>query len=534
MRRRLLILAVAALSLAIPVRGLTTTIFDVQYNESDQGAGNDCYPSVHGGETVTVSGVVTAVFPGNYPNFYLQDPAGTVWSGIYFYDTTVDPMRGDSVTVTAVVEEYYGMTELKDVAQFAIHSSGNAVPEPADITTGTLAGGCGVLAEAYEGVLVRISAAVVTRLPDEHGQWYVDDGTGECQIDDGMFSYGPSLGDTIDAITGPVDYGYNEYGILPRDASDIEARPVTEETSIYDIQYNQSDQGTGNDCYPSPLDGRQVLLSGVVTAVLPGDYPDFWLQSASGGAWTGIFVYDPVVEPDVGDSLTMAAKVFEYYGLTEMKEVTEFTFHSTGNPLPDPLVIATGDLAGGCNDNAEAYEGLLVEIRDVTVTQAPNEYGEWTVDDGTGGCQIDDYLYTYGPSVGQTIGSLVGVVHYSYGEYEIDPRDAGDIQTTGIGYLTGAEGLPPGYRLRQNYPNPFNPRTEIRYTLPRGAHVRLEIFNLLGQRVAVLADGPMEAGEHTAVWKADEAGNGGRASGVYFYRLQAGEFAAVKKMIYLK
>jgi len=203
-------------------------------------------------------------------------------------------------------------------------------------------------------------------------------------------------------------------------------------TTIFDVQYNESEQGTGNDCYPSPLDGQQVILSGVVTAVLPGDYPDFWLQSVSGGPWTGIFVYDPTVEPDVGDSLTMTARVDEYYGLTEMQEVTDFTLHSTANALPDPLVIATGDLAGGCQAVSEAYEGLLVEVRDVTVTQAPNRYGEWTVDDGSGECQIDDFLYAYTPSVGQTIGSLVGVVHYGYGNYEIDPRDAGDILTAGL------------------------------------------------------------------------------------------------------
>jgi len=534
MKRRFQTLAIVALSLAISAPGLATTIFDVQYNESEQGTGDDCYPSNHDGETVTVSGVVTAVSPGSYPNFYLQNPDGTVWNGIYFYDTTVDPLRGDSLTVTAVVDEYYGMTELKSVAQFVIHSSGNAVPEPADITTGTLAGGCHAIAEAYEGVLVRVTDAVVTQLPDDYGQWTVDDGTGECQIDDNLFSYTPSLGDTIDVITGVVDYSFSEYGLLPRDANDIEAQPVTEGTPIYDVQYNEVTQGTGNDCYPSPLDDHQVILSGVVTAVLPGEYPDFWLQSASGGAWTGVFVYDPTVEPDVGDSLTMTAKVDEYYGLTEMKDVTDFTFHSTANVLPDPLVIATGDLAGGCNAVSEAYEGLLVEVRDITVTQAPNEYGEWYVDDGSGECQVDDYMYACSPSVGQTISSLVGIVHYGYGEYEIDPRDAGDIQTTGVEAGGGPGGRPSEYRLSQNYPNPFNPRTGIEYVLSRPSHVRLEVFNLLGQWVTTLVDGPVRAGEHTVSWDATGADGAGLAGGIYFYRLQAGEFTAVKKMIYLK
>jgi len=533
MRRSMQLLAVTALSLAISAPAVATTIFDVQYNESEQGTGEDCYPSNHDGETVTVSGVVTAVSPGSYPNFYLQDPAGDLWNGVYFYDTTVGPLRGDSVTVTAVVDEYYGMTELKDVTQFAIHSSGNALPEPADITTGMLAGGCNAIPEACEGVLVRVTGAVVTRVPDDYGQWYVDDGTGECQVDDGLFSFTPFPGDTIDAITGVVDYSFGEYGLLPRDVHDIEVRPLTDETPIYDIQYNETDQGTDNDCFPSPLDGQQVILSGVVTAVLPGEYPDFWLQSASGGPWTGVFVYDPSVEPDVGDSLTMTARIDEYYGLTEMKEVTEFTFHSTGNTPPDPLVIATGDLTGGCNAGSEAYEGLLVEVRDVTVTQAPNEYGEWYVDDGSGECQIDDYMYTCNPSLGQTIGSLVGIVHYGYGAYEIDPRDAGDIQMTGV-ETGGPDGQPSGYALLQNYPNPFNPRTEIRYTLPRHSHVSLEVFNLLGQRVAALVDGPAVAGEHMVSWDAAAIDGGSLAGGIYFCRLQAGEFTAVKKMIYLK
>jgi hypothetical protein len=466
MKRRFYLLIVAALCLAISAPGPAVTIFDVQYNESEQGSGDDCYPSDYDGETVTVSGVVTAVSPGSYPNFYLQDPAGTGWHGVYVYDTTVDPLRGDSITVTAVVDEYYGLTELKNVAQFTIVSSGNALPEPEDITTAALAGGCGVLPEAYEGVLVRVTDAVVTQLPDDYGQWTVDDGSGECQIDDNLFSYTPSPGDTIDAITGVVDYGFGEYGLLPRDANDIEAQPVTEETAIYDIQYNETAQGSGNDCYPSPLDGQQVIISGVVTAVLPGEYPDFWLQSVSGGPWTGIFIYDPSVDPDLGDSLTMTAKVDEYYGLSEMKEVTDFTFHSAGNTLPDPVDISTGDLAGGCNAQSEAYEGMLVRVRNVTVTSTPNEYGEWQVDDGSGPCQIDDYMHAYNASAGEELGAIVGIVHYGYGAYEIDPRGAGDIVPTGVETEGRPGGLPSGYALSQNYPNPFNPGTRIEYALP--------------------------------------------------------------------
>ena len=77
--------------------------------------------------------------------------------------------------------------------------------------------------------------------------------------------------------------------------------------------------------------------------------------------------------------------------------------------------------------------------------------------------------------------------------------------------------------LAQNYPNPFNSETVIRFILPRRGEVNLEIYNLAGQRVARLADGVREAGVHTIRW--DGADEHGRplGSGVYLYRLRAGD-----------
>jgi hypothetical protein len=89
--------------------------------------------------------------------------------------------------------------------------------------------------------------------------------------------------------------------------------------------------------------------------------------------------------------------------------------------------------------------------------------------------------------------------------------------------------IPGRFVLYQNYPNPFNPSTTISYDLPARSHVTLKIFNLLGQEVATLVDGDAEAGRHLMQWNA-----GRLASGVYFYRLQAGKFVENKKMILLK
>ena len=92
-----------------------------------------------------------------------------------------------------------------------------------------------------------------------------------------------------------------------------------------------------------------------------------------------------------------------------------------------------------------------------------------------------------------------------------------------------ASARPAAFRLHQNYPNPFNPATKIRFTLPRAAEVKLEVFNIMGQKVATLIDKQLNAGDHTCMWDGS-----GVASGVYFYRLETPDFAATKKMVLMK
>ncbi len=89
--------------------------------------------------------------------------------------------------------------------------------------------------------------------------------------------------------------------------------------------------------------------------------------------------------------------------------------------------------------------------------------------------------------------------------------------------------IPTTYNLFQNYPNPFNPSTEIRYDLSARARVVLKVFDMLGREVATLVDGIKEAGSHDVIWNA-----GRSASGVYFYRLQAGDFVRIRKMVVLR
>jgi len=94
--------------------------------------------------------------------------------------------------------------------------------------------------------------------------------------------------------------------------------------------------------------------------------------------------------------------------------------------------------------------------------------------------------------------------------------------------------LPDGFSLSHNYPNPFNPGTTINYTLPMRSHVNISIYNLLGQRINTVVDRLKSAGEYTTYW--DGTGFDGKqvSTGVYFYRLQAGDYAQSKKMLLLK
>jgi hypothetical protein len=89
-----------------------------------------------------------------------------------------------------------------------------------------------------------------------------------------------------------------------------------------------------------------------------------------------------------------------------------------------------------------------------------------------------------------------------------------------------AENLPKCFSLGQNYPNPFNPVTRIKYQIPSTSHVTLTMYDVLGREVATLVDEVKQPGRYTVTWDA-----GGVASGVYFYRLQAGNFVDVKKML---
>jgi len=126
-----------------------------------------------------------------------------------------------------------------------------------------------------------------------------------------------------------------------------------------------------------------------------------------------------------------------------------------------------------------------------------------------------------------------GIVLSSLDGYELDfefqkaPTGIREIEEPGADH-------PDAFGLSQNYPNPFNPQTIIRFTLPSDARVKIEIFNILGQKVKNLVDQELSAGVKEISWDGKDSQGTEVGSGIYFYRIKTREFTEVRRMVLLK
>lgn len=173
-------------------------------------------------------------------------------------------------------------------------------------------------------------------------------------------------------------------------------------------------QGTGA---ASPFAGQTVTTTGIVTAVVSNSY---FIQDGT-ALRSGIYVYEQNNSPAVGDEVTITGTVTEYFDLTEIIDVTDFTINSSNNPLPDPILVSTGDA------NNEDYEGMLVRIENATCTNTDLGYGEWETNDGSGALAIDDLMYLFSPDLGIDYG-VTGILTYTFSAYKIEPRSMDDIE----------------------------------------------------------------------------------------------------------
>ena len=144
------------------------------------------------------------------------------------------------------------------------------------------------------------------------------------------------------------------------------------------------------------------------------------------------------------------------------------------------------------------------------------------------------YSFDKDAKIAAGTGNIFVIPIHGEGTISLRETQLADYYGNSLRVATGLPALPTAYDLHQKYPNPFNAATTILYELPAAGHVTIDVFNVLGQKVTTLMDAEETAGIHSAVWNGtDERGNV-VSSGMYLYRMTAGDFTAEKKMVLLK
>ena len=261
--------------------------------------------------------------------------------------------------------------------------------------------------------------------------------------------------------------------------------------------------------------------------------------------WRGI-IFDGWDDTELskGDEVTITGTVeeydpewhFKYDNNTKIINVSVVTVNSTGNSLA-AMNVSTEDLDQDA-DEVESYEGCLVTVSGVTVS-AVNAHDWSIVDDSGVECLIDDDManmaadnYMSDLAEGTTLASVTGIFNFSYGTYKIQIRDLADLGQLDID--DDFAGVAREFALYPNYPNPFNPETRIRFQLAENSNVRLMIYDVLGRKVRTLVSDRMDAGHHVLNWDGLNDAGTAVASGMYVYRIKAGDFIAHRKMLLVR
>ncbi len=381
---------------------------------------------------------------------------------------------------------------------------------------------------------------------------YKIDGSEEVQtvamttVDDSIFT-------AIIPITGA---GFVSYQISATDDGTDQSEPktsvfpyeeelgfyLTDDLGIEHVQYTP--YPSGNSYY----NGCVVTLTGIVTgdtAQYNSSYSSYAFQNES-SQWNGlIFDTEDLVTLTRGQQVTVTGLItdndpdydYKFSGNTRLinaeVSVGELSIE------PDFLNVSCEDISTE-SEEVESYEGVLVKLNNVTVSSI-NDY-DWTITDESGfvtlidddmsNMETDNFLSTL--VEGQELESVSGIFNYSFGSYKVQIRDLNDLGQS-LGINDDIEISPYSYSLMDNYPNPFNPKTQIRFSIGKRENVKLIVYDMMGRQVNTLIDGEsFNSGFHVVNWRGiDDKGNK-VPSGVYVYRIKAGDYIADKKMLLLK
>ena len=392
---------------------------------------------------VTLKGVIVTS-PVKLKNgkgtLFVEEPEGGEYSGlaIFMYDEVtagLDAPPGSLVNITGTVTDFFGNTQLTVMAPGDIEVVGTAeIPAPAVVDAADIATG-GPKAENYEGVLVQINDALVTKPGVDIGQFEVEGGA---RVSDYfLFDLGqspkPAPGDVYPAITGPLLFSFDQFQIAPRSLADLgEAVDTTtgdtdtdtdtgggQDATIYDLQMGKF-----------KLNDPVTLKDVVATSGLTFKKDGFFVEDPMGGEYSGVFVFvgKNIVTVQPGDVFTISGTYDEFFEYTELKVAAAADIVKTGTaPVPAPELVSAADIATG-GPKAENYEGVLVQVDDVKVTAAVDMNGEFIVD---AKLRIDDLFFTkvdwVAPKVNDLYTSITGPLAYGFDNFKVAPRTLADL-----------------------------------------------------------------------------------------------------------
>lgn len=387
------------------------TCYEVNYTSDP--SGNSSYQ----GQTVTVSGVVTAIDPPNN-NFFISDPSGGPYAGLLVYHSDI-PTVGDLILAKGHLNELTGVTNLSSLEVFTVLQSNHPLPMPSVVAPEY------VFDEAWESGLIKVEN-VISRSPTGSADVFnAQRDYATVHVSDWLYPsghtwYNVAYGQPFESITGIMDHYGQVANLLPRDDADLE---FSNYFSCSQIQYPAL--GSNDSTYL----GQIVTVRGIITA-RPENRGILWIGDPLGGPWSGLMVHTPITTGEIGDLVQITGTVEEYYSQTEIDLVSSTTIIEPNQELPPVWPVSVGDLS---SDNAEMWEGVLVGIQKVSVIDAPPLDLIFMVSDTSNSIGISKRLYPIGSEwenmdPGRDFVEIQGILDYFYDAFRISPRSDADIR----------------------------------------------------------------------------------------------------------